>query len=327
MPAGSKKVEEAVQLLKAVGFPLDDWSKRRKHRVALAMLAIADIRPRTKWSDAKIWGDGTEFKLKTRDIIEFWNEHYGENIARSSYDDVRRKDLIHLVESGIADSSAGNPDANPNNPTRAYAISAAAKELLRTFGTTRFEQAARNFIDCHGVYSDKIHRPRSCKMIDATLPNGKSIELTLGPHNEIQKNIVEEFLPRFVPGSEVLYIGDTAKKMLVKNEEKLLELGFFDLAHDALPDVVAYCSDKNWMIIIEAVHSSNPISPTRHLMLERMTKKCSAPRVYVSAFLNREEFRKWVPEISWETEVWLADRPDHLIHFNGDKFLGPHSSN
>ena len=24
-----------------------------------------------------------------------------------------------------------------------------------------------------------------------------------------------------------------------------------------------------------------------------------------------------------QTEVWIAENPDHLIHYNGEKFLGP----
>jgi adenine-specific DNA-methyltransferase len=49
-----------------------------------------------------------------------------------------------------------------------------------------------------------------------------------------------------------------------------------------------------------------------------------AGRIYVTAFQGRRDFRKWAADISWETEVWIADDPDHLIHFNGDRFLGPH---
>ena len=45
-----------------------------------------------------------------------------------------------------------------------------------------------------------------------------------------------------------------------------------------------------------------------------------------AAFPDRAEFRKNAADIAWETEVWIADNPDHMIHFNGDRFLGPHES-
>lgn len=160
--------------------------------------------------------------------------------------------------------------------------------------------------------------------VPVRMPDGSVLELSPGPHNEIQRAIIEEFLPRFVPGAEVLYVGDTSKKMLALDKAGLQELGFFELAHDALPDVVALDRKRNWLFLIEAVHSSNPISQLRHLMLERLTATCKAPPVYVSAFQNRASLREWLLEISWETEDWLAETPDHLIHFNGDRFLGPH---
>ena len=161
-------------------------------------------------------------------------------------------------------------------------------------------------------------------MIPVKFPTGREISLTSGPHNILQKAIVEEFLPRFAPGAEILYLGDTTKKQLFKHEERLQTLGFFDLNRDLLPDVVAYDEKNDWILLIEAVHSSNPIGRLRHLDLERLTARCRAGRVFVSVFQNREEFRKWIVEISWETEVWLVDEPSHLIHFDGEKFLGPH---
>ncbi|HLE39935.1 MAG TPA: BsuBI/PstI family type II restriction endonuclease, partial [Nitrospirota bacterium] len=45
--------------------------------------------------------------------------------------------------------------------------------------------------------------------------------------------------------------------------------------------------------------------------------------IYVSAFPDFSEFHKHVGKIAWETEVWIAEFPDHMIHYNGDKFLGP----
>ena len=27
--------------------------------------------------------------------------------------------------------------------------------------------------------------------------------------------------------------------------------------------------------------------------------------------------------INWDTEVWIAELPEHMIHLNGDQFMGP----
>jgi hypothetical protein len=46
--------------------------------------------------------------------------------------------------------------------------------------------------------------------------------------------------------------------------------------------------------------------------------------VYVSCFPDRRELRKYLPDIAWETDAWCADDSTHLIHFNGERFLGPY---
>jgi type II restriction enzyme len=57
--------------------------------------------------------------------------------------------------------------------------------------------------------------------------------------------------------------------------------------------------------------------------LDNMLSQCAAGKVYVSAFPDFAEFRKHMKEIAWETEVWIAEFPDHMIHYNGERFLGP----
>jgi BsuBI/PstI restriction endonuclease domain/BsuBI/PstI restriction endonuclease HTH domain len=322
------KIQEAQSLLSQAGLPLgkDELrSNRRQTRLALALLAVANVKPETPWAKSCVQGDGNNHALSTREIIEFWNTHYNESLSPGSYDDVRRKDLIWLVESHIVLRSATNPNASTNDPTRKYAISPDAKDLVQNYGTPEWKGVCSDFIAKHGEIGDKLERRRALAKLDVKLPDGRELELTPGEHNQIQKLVIEKFLPVYGFDSQVLYVGDSTNKLLHKSEHELNQLGFFELAHDSLPDIIAFSKQKNWIYLIEAVHSSNPISKLRHAMLERLTKECTAPIVYVSAFLNRAAFKEWVTEISWETEVWIADAPDHLIHFNGDKFLGPHT--
>lgn len=320
-----QKIEEALKILTALELPVESMTDRRKKRVAMALLAVANIKSATPWTKACIWGDASAWNLTTRQIISYWNNHYGENLSRGSYDDVRREDLAYLVEADIVNASAGKPNANTNNPTRGYAISIEAKDVLRLFGDDSWNDCVKEFIYKVGSLKARINKRRNIKKIPVILPTGQRLNLSAGPHNDLQKAIIEEFLPRYAHGAQVLYIGDTHKKALLVDDKKLNDLGFFKLKHDMLPDVVAYDKKRKWIFLIEAVHSSNPISHLRHLKLEKMSSKCKAPIVYVSVFRDRKSFGKWVVDISWETEVWLADSPDHLIHFNGDKFLGPYT--
>lgn len=176
----------------------------------------------------------------------------------------------------------------------------------------------------HGNLTNAYRRARDLLKVAVTLPGGDCVELSAGIHNELQKHVVEEFAPRFVPGSVVLYIGDTAKKQLIVATDQLKDLGLPEMNHDKLPDVVLYEAKKNWLFLIEAVTTHGPVSPKRHAELESAMKNCKADRVYVTAFSDFGGFKKYAAEIVWESEVWIAEVPDHMIHFNGDKFLGPY---
>jgi len=153
--------------------------------------------------------------------------------------------------------------------------------------------------------------------------NDQEFNLSFGKHNQLQKAIVEEFGSRFAPGSECLYIGDTTEKDLFKNEEKLQELGFEITLHDKMPDVVLYNKEKDWIYFIEAVTSVGPMDAKRILELNELTSNVSSGKIFVTAFLDFKTFKKFSESLAWETEVWIADMPDHMIHLNGDRFMGP----
>ena len=325
MSSIDKKIAEATAIMRAVGIPVDRETPRRRERMALALLAVAKLKPTTSWEKAAVQGEGGE-PLKTRDIISFWNEHYKENVSSGSYDDVRRKDLKMLVAAGVVLRSAGQPDAATNNPTRGYAINPDAGPLLRRYGKPSWRETVDSLRGKAGTLEQRLERTRALPKIKVALPSGVLLKLSTGAHNDLQKAIIKQLLPAFLGGAEVLYVGDTAKKALYVDERGLRELGFPEISHELLPDVVAYEPKRKWIVLIEAVHSANPISKMRHLDLEDFTKGCKAPRIYISAFKDRASFRRWLQVISWETEVWLQDSPEHMIHFNGPKFLGPYAA-
>lgn len=316
-------INEALYLLNNLGIPFDGLTERRLEKMAMAFLAVVDVKMSADWEDAKAL-DGSR-ALSTRQIIEYINKHFEENISSGSYDDIRRKDLKLPVLAEIVVRSANDPNAATNNPTRGYALNPEYALLVRAFKTEGWEDDVEEFVAEKGSLADRLSVIREIEIIDVTIPTGQTLEFSPGEHNLLQKAIIEEFLPRYGYGAEVLYVGDTANKMLLCEKEKLSGLNFFELGHDELPDVVAYCESRNWLYLIEAVHSSGPINSVRLEQLKRLTCECSAELVFVTAFLERSKFRQFAPEIAWETEVWIADAPDHMIHFNGDKFMGPYA--
>ncbi len=312
-------LEDALCILASLGIPFIGKTERSLERIAMAFLAVAGVT--TSWKQAT-----DKRSLKTRDIIAFHNENFEEQISPGSYDDIRRKDLKMLVLSGIVLNSSENPNAATNDPRRGYTLAPECVGLLQSYKTSAWNTALKNYLHGKPTLQEQLSRARVLEKVSVTLPDGAILHLSQGQHNELQRLIIEEFLPRFGQNSTVLYLGDTTNKFLHIDRETLTSLRFFELLHDELPDIIAYNPDKNWLYLIEAVHSSGPISEVRRLELQSLTKHCTADIIYVTAFLSRTEFRKWSSEIAWETEVWIADNPDHLIHFNGDKFLGPYPS-
>ena len=312
-------INTALYILDTFGIPIEG-TPRRLERMAIAFLASGDIKSLKDLTKSKDLNSG--FALKTRDIINYVNEHFNENISSGSYDDIRRKDLKLLTIAEVVLQSS--PNSATNDSTRGYSINPTYAELIRNFGKKDWEKSVKDKLKNIEPLSQKLKRERQISKVEVTLPSGGQLTFSAGEHNDLQKAIIEDFLPRYGFGAEVFYVGDTADKYLYLEKEKLEKLNFFEISHEELPDVIAYSKKKNWLYLIEAVHSSGPISEIRLLQLEKVTKNCKADIVYVTAFLNRQKFRQFIADIAWETEVWIADNPDHLVHFNGDKFLGPY---
>lgn len=312
-------INTALYILDCFGIPLET-TPRRLERTAIVFLASSNIKMIADFKNAKDLNSG--YSIKTREIITFVNEHFNENISLGSYDDIRRKDLKLLTIAEIVLQSS--PNSATNDSTRGYSLNPTYAELVRSFGSANWAESVAERLKEIEPLSQKLKRERTISKVDITLPSGGHLSFSVGEHNDLQKAIIESFLPRYGYGAEVLYIGDTSDKYLYLEKEKLEHLNFFEISHDELPDVIAYSKKKNWLYLIEAVHSSGPISEIRLLQLQKLTKDCTADIIYVTAFLNRQKFRQFISEIAWETEVWIADNPDHLVHFNGDKFLGPY---
>jgi type II restriction enzyme len=316
--AVQKIINEALDILQSVGIPSHNKTERALERMAMSFLAVADVTD--DWKKAKRSDD--HIHLKTRDIIQIINQKFEETISPGSYDDIRRKDLKLLVLANLVVNSGVNKGASTNDPTRGYGLHPDFANLVATYKTKKWATALEAYKKNRPLLSEVLARKRNLDRIPVNLPNGKPLKLSLGEHNALQKAIIEEFLPRFGSDCEVLYVGDTSNKILHIETDLLKRLGFFELSHDELPDIIAYSRNHNWLYLIEAVHSAGPMSETRVLELNNLLSDCTAELIFVTCFLTRADFRKWTMDIAWETEVWIADNPDHLIHFNGHKFLG-----
>ncbi len=308
------KIDEAKEILKELGLP----AAQQNEISAYTLLALCDIKPRGNWSKA------TKASLKvSKGIMAFCKDVYKKEYAPNTRETFRRQVLHQFVQARIANYNPDNPTLPVNSPNAHYAITSEALETIKTFGTKAWKEASERFKSEVGELSRRYLKERKQNLIPVKLSNGKTLKLSAGKHNVVQAAIVQDFAARFANGSEVLYLGDTANKDLYVDKNVLKEIGIPITEHSKLPDVVLYDRKKNWLYLIEAVTSHGPVSPKRIVELEELLKDCKAGKVYVSAFPDFAEFKKHSTNIAWETEVWVVDFPEHMIHFNGDRFMGP----
>lgn len=285
---------------------------------AFTFLALCNVKKNSKWVDAT-----RQSMTVTKGIMTFIRNNYGRDYAPNTRETFRRQVLHQFVQGRIADYNPDEPDLPTNSPRAHYAISEAALAVLCSFGFPDYKKQIANFIKSQGSLIEIYEKARETQAVQVTLPTGEKFNLSPGKHNELQASIMKDFAPRFLKNPKVLYFGDTAKKGLVIDLPSFVLLNVSVSDHDKLPDVVLFDSSQNWLFLIEAVTSHGPMNPKRVFELQEMFKDSKCGKIFVSAFPDFAEFKRHSKEISWETEVWIADFPEHMIHYNGDKFIGP----
>ena len=232
--------------------------------------------------------------------------------------------MHQFIDAGICLYNPDKPDRPVNSPHAVYQIEPNLLQVLKSYGTEQYWNLFRIYRVCRKTLTEIYAKEREMQMVPVTIKNGQQISLSPGEHSELIKAIVEEFGARYAPGGELVYVGDTGDKYGLFNKELIASLGVTLNNHGKMPDVVIYLKEKNWLLLIESVASHGQVDAKRHAELTYLFKDTTAGLVYISAFPNRKVFLKYFEFIAWESEVWLADAPSHLIHFNGVRFLGPY---
>ena len=302
------KISETREFLKNIGMP----KQQQADICCYVILAMAGIKPEMPWNEA------TNEWLRIHDIIQFANTYYGTSYAENSRETFRKQALHRFRTAALVEDNG----KATNSPNYRYRLTDETLQLIRNLDTNEWNKHLKLFLTYHEKLVDIYASKKKMTMMPVKI-NGDDFSFSAGKHNELQKAIIEDFAPRFAPNAECLYVGDTIEKDLVKNVEKLLELGFEITLHDKMPDVVLYREDKNWIYFVESVTSVGPMDPKRILEIEELTKNVSAGKIYVTAFLDFKTYKKFAEELAWETEVWIAEMPEHMIHLNGDRFMGP----
>lgn len=306
-------LESVKNLLVKINMPI----KQQGELCCLTLLSMAKLKKGMPWNEA------TNDWIKIHDIIAFIAENYGITYAENSRE-AFRKQAIHPFRTAALIEDNGKATNSPNYSYRITSEFLAVIKSLHVKKNFVCEDSSelKAFLHRHDTLSSLYASKKRMQKMPVKI-NNLDFTFSPGKHNQLQKAIIEEFAPRFAPNSECLYVGDTIKKDMVKNVEKLSSLGFEITLHDKMPDVILYREDKNWIYFIESVTSVGPMDSKRILEIESMTTNVTSGKIYVTAFLDFATFKKFSEQLAWETEVWISDMPDHMIHLNGDKFLGP----
>ncbi len=312
--AAYERVEDARIALETLGMD----AERSNERSALVLLALLRLNAREPWAKA------ANPMLGTRAIMDFIRDEYGKEYAPNSRETVRRFTLHQFVQAQLVVQNPDEPRRPVNSPKWNYQVTAEALNVLRAYGTDEWSVATDRYLaDLPGLKA-RYAAAREMDRIPLTLPDGSIFTLTPGGQNVLIKAMVEDFCPRFTPGGQVLYIGDAGDKWALFEREAMSSLNAGVDEHGKMPDLVIYLPDRNWLVLLEAASSHGPVDSKRQAELADLFSQSTAGLVYVSCFPDRTEFRKYVDKVAWESEVWCADHPTHMIHYNGERFLGPY---
>lgn len=311
-----KRIVEAIDILGQFGLPCAQINER----TAYCLLALLNITP------DKAWGEAGSPLVGITPMMDFAREYYGKDYAPNTRETFRRFSMHQMVQAGIALYNPDMPDRPTNSPKAVYQISPAALDVIKAYGNRDWTGKLSAFKSMASTLTAQYAKERLMDMVKVKIRKDLQVSLSPGKHNELIRAIIEDMAPRFIPGSTLVYIGDTGEKWGFFDDALSARLGFSVEVHGKMPDVILWQEEKNWLVLVESVTSHGPVDPKRYIELSELFASVHADKVFISAFPDKRTFARFAPDVAWETEVWVSDNPTHMVHFNGDKFIGPYKT-
>lgn len=307
-------VASALNLLTQLGFPRAQLNDRS----ALTLLALAGVGPDDTFAEA------VAPLIGITPIMDWVRTNYNVDYKPNTRETVRRQTVHQFRDAGLVLYNPDDPARPVNSPKAVYQLTPSALQVIRLVASESFEAELAAYVEAAPGLSARYARERNLLRVAVTTSNGQILSFSAGAHSQLIRQIIVEFAERFVPGADLIYAGDTGEKLGFFDREKLTALGVSIDEHGKMPDVVLHDRARDWLILAEAVTSHGPVDGKRYAELKTLFQKSRIGLVFVTAFPDRQTMARYLPSIAWETEVWTADAPSHLIHFNGERFLGPY---
>ena len=307
-------IEEALDVLRDLGVGRDQQNERS----AMVLLALLQLK------DGDTWDDAVNPMMGTRAIMDWIRDQFGVDYKPNTRETIRRFTLHQLVMGEIVEENADRPDRPINSPKWNYRITSEALDVCRRHGRPTYESVLERFLSEHVSYASLAEERRDLPKTPVILPSGASLELSPSGQSVLIKAMVEEMLPRFAPGCEIVYIDDTDHRHGVIDAELMDRLGIGLKAREKAPDVIAWDAAREWLFLMEAASTHGPVDVTRKAELHDLFPDQWDKVVLVSCFPDRRTMQRYLAQLAWETEAWCADSPDHMMHLNGSRFMGPY---
>lgn len=314
----AERLRETGAILDAVGV-----LGGSKLMMSYALLALLGLKSTTPWSDA------TRPLMGTSPILDFANLEYGTTYAENSRETFRKQGLHPLLVANLIALNPDDPHRSINSPRTCYQVAELAYELFKMFGQPEWDVRLTTFLESYDTLADQFKHRRTIEMSALTRNVPQPLSLSLGAHSDLIEKVIEDFGSRFTPGGTLAYVGDTGAKWAYFDEALLRGIGItIEDAGEKMPDVliVFHRDEGDWLVAVEAFHSGGEVNVVRRNQLRALFANSKLPVVLVTAFADRSTMGSRARYIAWETDVWVAEHPDHLIHYNGQHLLQRYGS-
>ena len=213
------KIEEGLDILIKAGVP----RAQQNERSSLTLLAVLDIKQDTPWAQAK------KRIIRIHDILVFIQKSYKKKYAENTRETIRRQTLHQFEQAGIVERNSDDQSRPTNSPNTVYNITDEALKLVKSYGIPSWDESLHEFVSKKGRLVERYEKRKDKNLIELVTSSGNQIKFSPGKHNELQIRIIKELVPRFCSKAKLIYVGDTARKLLLQELELLKKLPFHSL--------------------------------------------------------------------------------------------------
>ena len=299
-------VDEVRVLLQQLGLE----RKLTTEQSAICVLALSDGAEREGLLPGKTHlRDGA----RIHDIIEFARHECGKEVAENTRESYRKLSLKPLCDEGLVIRH----QLSTNDPKTFYRLHPEMLRLLTCPAPLERRWLAQE-LSAQQSQGKGWRQQSNRSEVPVEVGQAQPFFLSPGAHSRLTAAVVELYAPVFLKRPKVVYLGDTRHKDGYQNRDLMRELNLPVQVAANLPDVILYCEANRCLVVIEVVASSGPISTARLYQLETLVEQSAALGCqlrYVTVFPSRRLFRRFVEDIAWGTQVWIADEPEHVVYF------------